>query len=106
MLNVLRRGVRCFQPETPVAGWRPDPDVVWIDLLNPTREDELAVEAALSVEQRVHRDLRRDVETPRRALQKMPKLDFARRHQRAANHLRHTVITAFDQPEQENAQTE
>lgn len=49
MLNVLRRGVRCFQLEAPVAGWRPDPDVVWIDLLNPTREEELAVEAALGV---------------------------------------------------------
>lgn len=50
MLNILRRGVRCFQPETPAPGWRPDPDVVWIDLLNPTRDEELAVEAALGVD--------------------------------------------------------
>lgn len=50
MLNVLRRGVRCFQIDAPTAHWRPDPDVVWIDLLNPTREEELAVEAALGVD--------------------------------------------------------
>ena len=50
MLNVLRRGVRCFQLETPAPGWRPDPEVVWIDLLNPTREEELCVEAALGVD--------------------------------------------------------
>ena len=50
MINVLRRGVRCFQPETPMAGWRPDPEVVWLDLLNPTREEELAVEAALGLD--------------------------------------------------------
>ncbi len=50
MLNVIRRGVRCFEAVTPQAGWRPDPDVVWIDLLNPTREEELAVEAALGLD--------------------------------------------------------
>ena len=50
MLNVLRRGVRCFQVEAPKAGWRPDEDVVWIDLLNPTREEELAVEGAIGLD--------------------------------------------------------
>jgi len=50
MLSVLRRGQSAFQLETPGPGWRPDPDVVWIDLLKPTREEELAVEAALGVD--------------------------------------------------------
>src|SRR5436190_1393909 len=50
MLNVLRRGHAAFQTETPGAGWRPGEDVIWIDLLKPTREEELAVEAALGLE--------------------------------------------------------
>ena len=50
MLNVLRRGVRCFQVEAAGPGWRPDPDFLWIDLLDPTREEELAVEAALGLD--------------------------------------------------------
>lgn len=50
MHNVLRRGQSAFQIETPGPGWRPDAEVVWIDLLRPTREEELAVEAALGVD--------------------------------------------------------
>ena len=50
MLSLLRKGVRVFQAETPGEGWRPDDDVIWIDLLKPTREEELAVEAALGVD--------------------------------------------------------
>src|SRR4051812_18200952 len=50
MLNVLRRGVRCFEPQAATSGWRPADDVIWIDLLNPSREEELAVEAALTLE--------------------------------------------------------
>jgi magnesium transporter len=50
MHNVLRRGQSAFRVETPGPGWRPDADVVWIDLLRPTREEELAVEAALGVD--------------------------------------------------------
>lgn len=50
MHNVLRRGQSAFQVETPGPGWRPDPEVVWIDLLRPTREEELAVEAALGID--------------------------------------------------------
>jgi magnesium transporter len=50
MLNVLRRGHAAFQTETPGPGWRPGDDVIWIDLLKPTREEELAVEAALGLE--------------------------------------------------------
>jgi magnesium transporter len=50
MLNILRRGMRGFHVEAAAPGWRPDPAVVWIDLLNPTREEELAVETALGVD--------------------------------------------------------
>lgn len=50
MLNVLRRGQRATQVEQAGKGWRPAPDVVWIDLLQPTREEELAVEAALGLQ--------------------------------------------------------
>jgi magnesium transporter len=50
MLNVLRRGQRAAKVEQAVEGWRPDPEVVWIDLVKPTREEELAVEAALGVQ--------------------------------------------------------
>jgi len=50
MLNVLRRGQGAFQAETPGPGWRPDPAVVWVDLLKPTREEEVAVETALGLE--------------------------------------------------------
>lgn len=50
MLNVLRRGEGAFQTEAAGPAWRPDPQVVWIDLVRPTREEELAVEAALGLE--------------------------------------------------------
>jgi len=50
MLNVLRRGQAACQTETPGPGWRPDDDVLWIDLLKPTREEELVVEEALGVQ--------------------------------------------------------
>lgn len=49
MLNLLRRGSGQFEVATPGDGWaRPD-DLIWLDLLNPTREEELAVEAALAI---------------------------------------------------------
>jgi magnesium transporter len=50
MLNVLRRGRRAFQTEPAAAGWKPDADIIWIDLVRPTREEELAVEAALGLQ--------------------------------------------------------
>lgn len=50
MLRTLRRGHRATQVEDIGAGWRPAPDMVWIDLLRPTREEELALEAALGLE--------------------------------------------------------
>ena len=50
MLNLLRRGAPGFEPRVDLAGWTPPPDAIWLDFLNPTREEELAVEAALGLE--------------------------------------------------------
>ena len=54
MLNILRRGAPGFEPQTLAPGatgaWGPGDDAIWIDLLSPSREEELAVEAALGVE--------------------------------------------------------
>ena len=50
MLNLLRRGAPAFESLSPAAGWRAPDDAIWLDLVNPTREEELAVEAALGVE--------------------------------------------------------
>ena len=49
MLNVFRRGEGAFRTLPAEPGWKPDPDVIWIDLVKPTREEELAVEAALGL---------------------------------------------------------
>ena len=50
MLNVLRRGQTACQIEQPGPGWTLGDDVLWIDLLKPTREEELAVESALGLQ--------------------------------------------------------
>jgi magnesium transporter len=50
MLRVFHKGARTLRAETPAADWSLDPDVIWIDLFEPTREEELAVERALDVE--------------------------------------------------------
>ena len=50
MLNLIRRSASASTTETPGEGWVLPADTVWIDLLNPTREEELAVERALSVD--------------------------------------------------------
>lgn len=50
MLNVFRRGGSALEAQAAVPGWRPPADAIWIDLLEPSREEELAVEAALGVE--------------------------------------------------------
>ena len=49
MLKLLRRGAAGPETISPVSGWRPPADALWLDLLSPTREEELAVEAALSL---------------------------------------------------------
>jgi magnesium transporter len=50
MLNLLRRGAPGFESLSPTKGWRPPPDTIWLDLLKPTRDEELAVETALGLE--------------------------------------------------------
>ncbi len=50
MLNLLRRGAPGFDLQNPAEAWRPPPDAIWVDLFNPTREEEVAVEAALGLE--------------------------------------------------------
>jgi magnesium transporter len=50
MLNLLRRGARVSLDEQIGPDWRPDETVVWIDLVNPTREEEVAVERALGLD--------------------------------------------------------
>jgi magnesium transporter len=49
MLKILRRGAAGPETVTPQGGWRPPEDTLWLDLLTPSREEELAVEAALGL---------------------------------------------------------
>lgn len=51
MLKVLRLDAADFQTTPPEGceGWRLPDDAVWIDLLHPTREEELHVEAFLGI---------------------------------------------------------
>ena len=41
-------------------GWRPPEDALWLDLLSPTREEELAVEEALGLELPTREEMARD----------------------------------------------
>jgi magnesium transporter len=50
MLNLLRRTGRGLAPETVGEGWRPGEDIIWIDLVSPTPEEERAVEQAYGVD--------------------------------------------------------
>jgi magnesium transporter len=50
MLNLLRRGAVGPEAISPKPGWSPPQDAIWLDLLKPTREEELAVEKALDLE--------------------------------------------------------
>jgi magnesium transporter len=50
MLTVLRREANRPEAVSPQAGWKPPKDALWVDLLSPSREEELAVEAALGLE--------------------------------------------------------
>jgi magnesium transporter len=50
MLNILRRGGRVSRDEKIGPDWRPDDEVVWIDLCDPSREEEIAVEGALGLQ--------------------------------------------------------
>src|SRR3569623_1190634 len=50
MRRLLRRGAADLEVVAPADGWRPPQDALWLDLLTPTRAEELMVEAALSRE--------------------------------------------------------
>jgi magnesium transporter len=50
MLNVLRRGAQSVETLTPGPGWSPPADAVWLDLVSPARDEELAVEKALGLD--------------------------------------------------------
>src|SRR3990167_10655516 len=50
MLNLLRRAAHGLATDSVVATWRPPEDAIWIDLVSPTREEELAVEAAFEID--------------------------------------------------------
>jgi magnesium transporter len=50
MLKLLRRDTPGLQIAVAGPGWTLPPDTIWIDLEEPTREEELAVEGALKVE--------------------------------------------------------
>ena len=50
MLNLLRRGASAFETldvASLPSGWRLPPDTVWLDLISPSREEELIVEQAV-----------------------------------------------------------
>ena len=50
MLRLLRRGAAELEAVAAADGWRPPEDALWLDLLTPTRAEELTVEKALGVE--------------------------------------------------------
>lgn len=49
MLKLLRNGAPGFEIASTLPGWRLPPDAVWIELVEPTRAEELMVEQALGV---------------------------------------------------------
>jgi magnesium transporter len=58
MLKLLRRGAPGLETLTLSPGWRPPQDALWLDLLDPTREEELAVEEALGLELPTREEMR------------------------------------------------
>jgi magnesium transporter len=58
MLNLLRRGAQAIEELSPGAGWTPPVDAVWLDLVRPSREEELAVETALSLAMPTREEMR------------------------------------------------
>jgi magnesium transporter len=49
MLKLLRREAQAFEVVAPHVDWAPPDDAVWLDLFNPNRDEELAVEMALGL---------------------------------------------------------
>ncbi len=50
MLLILRRDGTAIEPVEADRDWRLPDDAVWVDLVQPTREEELAIEAAVGLE--------------------------------------------------------
>jgi magnesium transporter len=50
MLRLLRRGAQALETVSPGEGFRFDEDVIWADLVEPSREEELAIEQALGLD--------------------------------------------------------
>ncbi len=50
MLNVLRRATHGFVSETAGPEWVVAEDVIWIDIISPSRDEELAVERAFDID--------------------------------------------------------
>jgi magnesium transporter len=57
MIRLLERGGRAVSELTLEPGWTLPTDVIWVDLLNPTREEEHAVETALGLELPTREDM-------------------------------------------------
>ncbi|HEX5775232.1 MAG TPA: CorA family divalent cation transporter, partial [Caulobacteraceae bacterium] len=68
MLKILRQGASAPEAVIPGKGWTLSADAVWIDLLNPTREEELAVEKAIGVQVPTHDEMS-EIETSSRLYQ-------------------------------------
>ena len=49
MLKILKRGAAGPEAVAVNSGWIPPQDALWLDLLTPTREEELVVEEALGL---------------------------------------------------------
>jgi magnesium transporter len=50
MLSLFRRDGNAFELQAVGEGWSPPEDAIWLDLKEPTREEELAVEKALGLD--------------------------------------------------------
>src|ERR1044072_2224173 len=50
MLKILRRKAKALEVVEPGPGWALPEDTVWIELIDPSREEEVAVEQALGID--------------------------------------------------------
>lgn len=50
MLNLLRRGARGFVTQAVSPDWKLSEDAIWIDLIDPSQEEEAAVEQAFGLD--------------------------------------------------------
>jgi magnesium transporter len=68
MLRLLRRHQARLEPVEAGQGWALPADIVWLDMANPTRDEELAVEAALGLLLPTQHDMQ-EIETSSRLYQ-------------------------------------